>query len=217
MDATPPVGRPAFEKGLIMKTKAWPAALAVSAGIVIAVAVGLGGGDERATSRSGTKADAAFIADMTAHHEGAIEMARIAQGRAEHPEIRQLADDIVAAQEDEIAAMQHIGVHVRGHAAGADGHMGMSDAEMGMDMEPAMLDDAEPFDRAFIDMMIPHHQGAVGMAKQLLQNGEHRNLRAMAQDIIDAQTKEIAQMRTWRRAWYGAAVSSAGPMADHGH
>jgi uncharacterized protein (DUF305 family) len=50
--------------------------------------------------------------------------------------------------------------------------MGMSDAEMGMDMDPAMLEDAEPFDRAFIDMMVPHHKGAVAMAKQLLKQDE---------------------------------------------
>ena len=86
--------------------------------------------------------------------------------------------------------MEHIAEHLPGHESGGDGHMGMSDAEMGMDMDPAMLKDAEPFDRAFIDMMVPHHEGAVAMAERLLKDGEHRNLRAMAQDIISAQTRE---------------------------
>ena len=95
--------------------------------------------------------------------------------------------------------------------------MGMSDEEMGMDMDPATLTDAKPFDRAFIDMMVPHHKGAVTMAKQLLTEGEHSKVRTIANDIIAAQTKEIAQMGEWRKAWYGSFGDSADPMADHGH
>ena len=60
------------------------------------------------SSSAGNATDAAFITDMTAHHEGAIEMARIAQKHAEHPEIRRLAADIVAAQGSEISVMKTI-------------------------------------------------------------------------------------------------------------
>ena len=144
-------------------------------------------------------------------------MARIAQKRAEHPEIRQLADDIVAAQEAEISVMKIIRDDMHEMGEHGDGHMGLSEAEMGMDMDPAMLNDAEQFDRAFIDMMVPHHQGAVAMAKRLLKDGEQPALRAMARHIIAAQAKEIAQMREWRKAWYGAAEGSDDPMGDHGH
>jgi len=57
--------------------------------------------------------------------------------------------------------------------------------------------------------MVSHHEGAVAMAKQLLANGEHPELRKLAEDIIDAQTNEIAQMREWREDWYGSAGSGA--------
>ena len=193
-----------------MKTKTWPALLAALAVIALAaVAAGCGGDDEQ-SSNSGNATDAAFIADMTAHHEGAIDMARVAQKRAEHPEIRRLAGDIVAAQKGEISVMKTIGRDMHGMAGHGDGHMGMSDAEMGMDMEPAALEKAKPFDRAFIDAMVPHHQGAVAMAKQLLKKGEQPALRTMADDIIEAQTKEIEQMRGWRKAWYGSAGMDMG-------
>jgi uncharacterized protein (DUF305 family) len=198
-----------------MKTKTWMALLAVVALIALA-AVALGCGDDSDNSGAGgNKTDAAFITDMTAHHQGAIEMARIAQKKAEHPEIRKLADDIVAAQQGEISGMEAIrdDMHATGQHGG--GHMGMSEAEMGMDMDPAELDDAEPFDRAFIDAMVPHHEGAIAMAKQLLESGDQPALRKMAQDIIDAQTKEIAQMREWRKAWYGSAATG-GHQAMHG-
>jgi uncharacterized protein (DUF305 family) len=47
------------------------------------------------------------------------------------------------------------------------------------------------------------------MAKELHRQGAHPGLRKMATDIIAAQTKEIAQMRAWRKAWYGSAGNSA--------
>ena len=53
-------------------------------------------------------------------------------------------------------------------------------------------------DADFVAMMIPHHQGAVDMAKVELQYGKSRELRQMAQDIIASQTKEIAEMRRWQ-------------------
>ena len=176
------------------------------------VAAGCGGDDEQTASSSqagGNATDAAFVADMTAHHHGAIEMARVAQERAERPEIRQLAKDIIAAQESEIATMKDIDADfAREGASEGDGGMGMSDSEMGMEMDSAELEQAEPFDRAFIDAMVPHHEGAVAMAKEELAKGENPELRKMAQDIIDAQTREIAQMKEWRKAWYGSTASS---------
>jgi uncharacterized protein (DUF305 family) len=128
-----------------MKTKTWLALLAALAVIAAAiVVVGFGGDDHETASASGNSADTAFIADMTAHHQGAIEMARTAQTRGEHPEIRQLAHDIVAAREREISVMKTIRDDMHNMGEHGDGYMGMSDAEMGMDMDPAMLNDAEP-------------------------------------------------------------------------
>ena len=62
----------------------------------------------------------------------------------------------------------------------------------------------DAFDRAFIDEMILHHQGAVAMARMALANASHPELKQMATAIIDAQTREIGQMQTWRQAWFGA-------------
>jgi uncharacterized protein (DUF305 family) len=198
-----------------MKTKTWLVLLAALALIaLVALAVGCGGDDNSGTtsSSSGNATDAAFITDMTAHHQGAIEMAEVAQKRGEHPEVRQLADNIISAQKGEMSVMDTIGRDMHAMGMHEGGHMGMSQSQMGMEMDMPMLQRAKPFDRAFIDMMVPHHQGAIAMAKQLLEKGEQPALRKMANDIISAQTDEIAQMRKWRKAWYGSAGSSGDSM-----
>jgi len=182
-------------------TKTSPALLAAVALLAIA-ALAAGCGSDDNTSASGNSTDAAFITDMTAHHQGAIDMAEVAQTRAEQPEVRKLADDIISAQKGEISVMGRIGDDMRAMGMHEGGHMGMGRSEMGMDMDMPMLRRAKPFDRAFIDQMVPHHQGAIAMARRELAKGSQPALRAMAQDMIDAQTEEMAQMRKWRKAWH---------------
>ncbi len=57
-------------------------------------------------------------------------------------------------------------------------------------------------DRDFMLMMMPHHQAAIDMAKVELRWGHKPALKAMARDVIAAQSREIAQMRNWLRQWY---------------
>jgi len=70
----------------------------------------------------------------------------------------------------------------------------------GMDkMHPAMTEGvmaADP-DVAFVCGMIPHHQGAIDMAKVVLQYGKDPWVKQLAQNVIDAQSKEIAEMTKW--------------------
>lgn len=60
----------------------------------------------------------------------------------------------------------------------------------------------DEFDKAFIDEMIIHHQGAVEMAKMVLMQSNRSELKDLAQAIITAQTQEIDQMTQWRKAWF---------------
>lgn len=55
-------------------------------------------------------------------------------------------------------------------------------------------------DRDFALMMIPHHQGAIDMAKVLLQHGKDSELKKMAQETIPKQEKEIADLKRWLAA-----------------
>ncbi len=57
------------------------------------------------------------------------------------------------------------------------------------------------FDQAFLSDMIIHHQGAIDMARMVLQKSDRPELRKLAEDIISAQSKEITQMQNWQKAW----------------
>lgn len=74
---------------------------------------------------------------------------------------------------------------------------------MSMDDMSTILKDktGDAFDKAFIQTMIPHHEGAIMMAKQAQKFAKHKEIHDMAQDIIDSQQKEIDQMKKWAKMW----------------
>ena len=73
---------------------------------------------------------------------------------------------------------------------------------MGVMVDPQQLANREPFDRAFIDAMIPHHQSAIEMAMVAREKSAIPEVRELAENIVSAQQKEIEQMTRWRQEWY---------------
>lgn len=57
------------------------------------------------------------------------------------------------------------------------------------------------FDRAFLELMIEHHESAVAMAKPAATNAAHGEIRHLAAAVVTAQTDEIARMRNWQQTW----------------
>ena len=153
----------------------------------------------------GGYSDRAFIDAMVPHHQGAVEMAEVALENAEHREIRDLAEDVVKAQEAEIEKLRAIKVEEYGTSEIPSGmNQGEMDA-MGM-ADPQELAERRPFDKAFIDAMIPHHESAIAMANAALEGSDNPEIREIARAIVGAQEKEIAQMEAWRQDWYPAAA-----------
>jgi len=138
---------------------------------------------------------------MVRAHEGAVEMAEVALENAEHREIRDLAEDIVTAQESEIEEVRSIKEAEYGTAEIPSGMDQQQMEAMGM-TDPGELAGQRPFDKAFIDAMIPHHESAISMADVALQESKNPRIREIVQAIVDAQEREIAQMRAWRQEWY---------------
>ena len=167
--------------------------------------------------------DQMFINMMVPHHQAAVEMAKIAQQRAEHPEIKQMADAVISGQQEEITQMKDWKKQWNGSSdtppmsamplLGKMAGMDKAATTMNMQAEVDQLKNAaEPFDLAFIDSMIPHHQSAIDAAKMALTQAQRPQTKDLAQKIIDAQQKEIDQMTTWRTAWYPDAAPAKMPL-----
>lgn len=182
---------------------------AIIVALFAVITVTSGGGEDSADAK---ETDGAFIVGMIPHHESAIEMAEIAAEEAEHPEVKELAGQIVSAQAAEIDDLQRIHQRLFGQpiSQASHGTLGMAEHEMGMGMDASELRGAQPFDREFIDMMVPHHQGAIRMARVELASGEDADLMQISEAIIDAQTREINEMNRWRTEWYGKPSPAGG-------
>lgn len=72
------------------------------------------------------------------------------------------------------------------------------------------LGESDRFDRSFIEMMVPHHESAVKMAAVELRNGRHPRLRRLAEDIVDAQRREINGIKEWYMEWYRMELPEEG-------
>ncbi|HEY6713570.1 MAG TPA: DUF305 domain-containing protein [Rubrobacter sp.] len=151
---------------------------------------------------NGRYSDKAFIDAMVPHHQGAIAMAEVALKNAEHEEIIQLSRNIISSQQAEIEELKSIKQEEFGTS---NVPMEMSQEQMrgmGMMMDPQQLANQIPFDEAFIDAMIPHHQSAIERAQRALENSDNSKIKELAQNIISAQQREIEQMTQWRQQWY---------------
>jgi uncharacterized protein (DUF305 family) len=156
--------------------------------------------------------DLRFIDAMILHHQGAVEMAQVALEQSNRDEIKQLSQQIIAAQEQEIQQMQEWRQTWYPDAPDEPvmyhsemGHMmPMSEemkASMMMDVDLGTTD--EEFDLRFINAMIPHHEGALTMAEEALEKSDRPEIQQLAQQVIDSQESEINQMNQWKQSWYG--------------
>ena len=161
----------------------------------------------RDLQKGDSRYDHRFIDMMIPHHKGAIMMAKDAQQKANRPELKKLAESIITGQQKEIDQMKEW----RATWYGANTPNGMANADEMMKNMSMMNDmmvkhlgqkDADYEDR-FVDMMIPHHEGAIRMAEDAQSKATHPEIRKMALSIIGAQKKEITQMEQWRKRWYG--------------
>lgn len=100
-----------------------------------------------------------------------------------------------AIQDGAVSGPAHV-EHAPSPGAG-DAAFAASEAAMHEKMAAASSDTV---DSAYIAKMIAHHEGAVEMARVALRDSRDPEIRRMAQAVIDAQTREIAEMRAWKPA-----------------
>ncbi|MEH6768796.1 CopM family metallochaperone, partial [Psychrobacter sp.] len=153
--------------------------------------------------------DTAFAKGMLGHHRGAVDMAKIELKYGIDEAMRQLAQDVITAQQAEIDVLNK---WLASHPDAAKPKpntvaMQQAYAKSMENMHGEMtLGVADPVpDMAFARGMLPHHIAAVDMAKVQLEYGTDEEMRQLAQDIIDTQQTEIDVMKNWIAALEAAS------------
>ena len=153
--------------------------------------------------------DTAFAKGMLGHHRGAVDMAKIELKYGTDEAMRQLAQEVITAQQAEIDVLNK---WLASHPDAAKPKpntvaMQQAYAKSMENMHGEMtLGVADPVpDMAFARGMLPHHIAAVDMAKVQLEYGTDEEMRQLAQDVIDTQQTEIDVMKNWIAALEAAS------------
>jgi uncharacterized protein (DUF305 family) len=165
--------------------------------------------------------EAGFARDMSAHHAQAVRMSFIVRDRTDDPETRLLAYDVINTQSAQIGMMtawldewglpktdpsgrmRWMSGHGGGHGGGAAAMPGMAARGRLADLEKASGRAAEVL---FLQLMIAHHRGGVGMARAVLVRTGHDRVRRLARTMVEGQRSEIAQMNAMLRRRGAAAA-----------
>ena len=158
-----------------------------------------------AVAQTSDDGDAEFAAMMVPHHYQAILMSELAPDRASDPELQSLADRIRTEQGLEIKMLQgwqgRNGLPVTDAPAAYEELLGMPEMieQMGMatreEMDQLATLSGPDFDRTYLDLMIPHHEGAVRMLQDVILHGSDQELNQMAQDMMSSQKAQLAIMQ----------------------
>lgn len=147
--------------------------------------------------------DYAFAAGMLPHHVGAVDMAKVELQYGKDPQMIQLAKNIIAAQDKEIKEMQYwLAEHKTDSTQKTDKISQEMHKELKISMQKMQHNMMQGMsyndpDVAFAAGMLPHHVGAVDMAKVELKYGKNPQMRQLAKNIIAAQGPEIKEMKEW--------------------
>lgn len=160
-----------------------------------------------------------FLIGMIPHHRGAILMSRLALEKATRPELKELAQQVISAQEIEIQLMSN---YLRDWYGMQPPAGDMMTPEMMREMDMPMMHGTMPsmeammrsmrsletksgaeFDIAYMSALAEHHAMASMMASSALIGSYHGDLYKLAARIVKDQGEEIVQLQAWLEQWYG--------------
>jgi len=169
------------------------------------LAVLLGIGRDGATTPGAV--DVGFSRDMATHHLQGVEMANLVADHSQDPAVRGLAFDISSTQTNQVGRMQGW-LALWGYSPTGGEQMSWMSGDMHMHMDeglmPGMATEDElahlrslsgpAFDVEFLRLMIRHHEGGLGMARDAQAHAETAVVRTLAKSIADSQTAETKLM-----------------------
>lgn len=158
-----------------------------------------------AMAEQSSTADAMFMSMMIPHHYQAIVMSELAADRMADPQLAALADRMLIEQQLEIDVMQgwqaENGLPVTDEVDAHEAMLANPDmlASMGMatpeQLEELAAAEGAAFDALFVDLMVPHHEGAIEMAVEVIMAGGDVAVQQLATDILVTQSAQIEQMQ----------------------
>jgi uncharacterized protein (DUF305 family) len=150
--------------------------------------------DSKYATLKGDAFDEAYITDMLAHHEGALNMGEQASAISTREEIRMLAIRILESQGMEMEQMRKWQQEWGFKIAPSEGHLNHG----GGGLEKLT---GEAYDKEFLKQMIIHHEQAIEMSQFAGTNAKRQEVKDLASAVIRAQTTEIEQMKQWQEEW----------------
>jgi uncharacterized protein (DUF305 family) len=150
----------------------------------------------------GAEFEQSFLQQMIQHHRSGIEMAKLVSNHSKRPELREFAEKMIAAQQQEIEQMTKW-LNEWFKASPKEVANETADKEMKMHMSMLSGKHDADFDKAFLEMMPKHHHIAVEMAEQAESKSTHPELKEFATKIAKDQQNEIKQMKSWATSWFG--------------
>ncbi|MES2874123.1 MAG: DUF305 domain-containing protein [Bacteroidota bacterium] len=144
-----------------------------------------------------------FAMMMKSHHQAAVDMSQVELESGKDDELKKMAQNIIDAQKKEVIELQSFLDNHKNPEKNYDpamkeqGFSKVMDENMTMMMDMPKMDPNSSTDKHYVQMMIPHHQGAVQMAEGFIQFGKDPALISMAKKMIADQKKEIEQFKKW--------------------
>lgn len=147
--------------------------------------------------------DVQFLDTMSQHHRDGIKMMDMALDKAQSQQIKDKAQMMRDDQQKEIPELKSMRDQIESNAPEAVNRQlpgMMSKEKMEKEMQKLESLSGSTFDHTFLDNVIKHHQGAIDMSKAELKSGKSQDVKDKAQEIIDKQTKEAAELKQMRDA-----------------
>lgn len=140
-----------------------------------------------------------FVLEMIPHHEGGINMAKAIVKYGSNPEVKKIAENIITSQESQIPIMQQLKAKFEKEkpSSKADSEKYLEEYNKVKDKmfkEMKGVEITNNVDANFLQEMIYHHEGAIGMAKDILKYTKDPELRKLAENIVTTQSKGVEEM-----------------------
>lgn len=147
-----------------------------------------------------------FAMMMVEHHQGSIDMSKIAVSSAKTEKIKSIAQNILNKQPQEQQELRthkmpgsndHAAHHGDQNSASSDFSNAMNQSMREMESKMNNMKMTKDLDKDYAMMMIPHHESAIQMADAVIRHGKDKRIKLIAENIKSDSQKEVRELKSW--------------------